>query len=260
MTDEPKRTILCVDDEQDIVDALFDTFSDIYSVRTATSGEEALKIFDEEDISLVISDQRMPGMEGTELLSKINEKKPICKKILLTGYSDINAAIDAINLGSVDKYYSKPWDDEELTKAVNSLLYLYKMDEFFEKMFKDAQNMKDAGTTAKKSSETFQKFLDNYQAGVCVVGDSDHIEYLNKKGLEIMKYKDLNGIKGKDFKGLFLIDETNKQGFLKKYMKSDMSFDSLDIKRADGSTDCVQASLTFTSGNGGDRICGIVFS
>ena len=128
MSDAPRVTILCVDDEPDVVDTLFDTVMDIYDVKTATSGEEALKIFDEEDISLVISDQRMPEMEGMELLTKINEKKPICKKILLTGYEDIKVAIDAINLGKVDGYICKPWDDDEITKVVEELLVMYKTD------------------------------------------------------------------------------------------------------------------------------------
>ncbi len=132
MAEQKKRTILCVDDEPDIVSALQDTLMDVYNVKTATSGAEALKIFDEEDIGCVISDQRMPEMEGTELLAKINEIKPICKKILLTGYADINAAIDAINLGAVDKYFSKPWEDDELLKAIEDLLKELDLDEFFE--------------------------------------------------------------------------------------------------------------------------------
>ena len=122
MAGDKKLSILCVDDEKDIVDSLFDTFMDDYDVKTALSGEEALKIFDEEDIAVIITDQRMPEMEGTELLALINEKKPYCKKILLTGYADVNAAVDAINKGSVDKYFSKPWDDAELKRILRSAL------------------------------------------------------------------------------------------------------------------------------------------
>ena len=259
MPDEPRRTILCVDDEPDVVDTLFDTFMDIYNVKTATSAEEALKIFDEEDISLIISDQRMPEMEGTELLAKINQKKPICKKILLTGYADINAAIDAINLGSVDRYFSKPWDDDELIKAAEDLLAMYKTDEFLARVINDAKGMKEMAEKAKMTPELFEKFLDSYLSGVCVVGDEDKIEYLNQKGLEITKHEDLKEIKGRDFKDIFLINEINKKGFQKKYMKKDLSPDTLDIKRGDGSIDQVQASLTFAMGESGVLICGIVF-
>lgn len=122
MTDDKKRTILCVDDEPDVAISLYDTFMDFYDVKTANSGKEALKIFNEEDISLIISDQRMPEMEGTELLAEIHKIKPTCKKILLTGYADVNAVIDADKLGTVDKCYNKPWDDEELIDAVKGLI------------------------------------------------------------------------------------------------------------------------------------------
>ncbi len=259
MPDEPRRTILCVDDEPDVVDTLFDTFLDIYNVKTATSAEEALKIFDEEDISLVISDQRMPEMEGTELLAEVNKKKPICKKILLTGYADINAAIDAINLGSVDRYFSKPWDDDELIKAAEDLLAMYKTDEFLAKVINDAKGMKEMAVKAKMTPDLFEKFLDSYLSGVCVVGDEDKIEYLNQKGLEIIKHEDLEEIKGRDFKDIFLINEINKQGFQEKYMKKDLSPDLLDVKLGDGSLAQVRASLTFTMGESGVLVCGIVF-
>jgi len=259
MPDESKRTILCVDDEQDVVDTLFDTFMEIYNVKTAISGEEALKIFDEEDISLVISDQRMPEMEGTELLAKINEKKPICKKVLLTGYADINAAIDAINLGSVDRYFSKPWDDEELTKAVEDLLAMYKTDEFLARVIADAKGMKEEAEKAKGTPELFEKFLDSYLIGVCVVGQEDKIEYLNKRGLEIIKYEGLDEIRGRDLKDVFLLNEINKEGFRERYMKKDLSPDSLDVKLGDGSPARVEASLTFILGESGVQVCGIVF-
>lgn len=259
MPDESKRTILCVDDEQDVVDTLFDTFMEIYNVKTAINGKEALKIFDEEDISLVISDQRMPEMEGTELLAKINEKKSICKKILLTGYADINAAIDAINLGSVDRYFSKPWDDEELVNAAEDLLAMYKTDEFLAKVINDAKGMKKDAERAKRTPDFFERFLDCYLSGVCLVGEGDNIEYLNQKGREIMKCEDLGEIKGKDYKDIFLINEINKKGFQEKYVKKDLSPDTLDVKLGDGSPARVQASLTFTMGESGVQVCGIVF-
>jgi response regulator RpfG family c-di-GMP phosphodiesterase len=259
MPDESKRTILCVDDEQDVVDTLFDTFMEIYNVKTAISGKEALKIFDEEDISLVISDQRMPEMEGTELLAKINEKKPICKKILLTGYADINAAIDAINLGSVDRYFSKPWDDEELTKAAEDLLAMYKTDEFLAKVINDAKGMKKEADKATRTPEFFERFLDSYLSGVCLVGQEDKVEYLNKRGLEIIGYKALDEIKGRDVKDVFLLNEISKEGFKERYLKKDMSPDSLDVKLGDGAPASVQASLTFIVGKSGVQVCGIVF-
>lgn len=259
MPEKTRRTILCVDDEPDVVDTLFDTFLDIYDVKTATSGEEALEIFDQEDISLVISDQRMPEMEGTELLAKINELKPICKKILLTGYADINAAVDAINLGSVDRYFSKPWDDEELIKAAGDLLSMYKTDEFLAKVMNDAKVMKERAEKADKPPELFERFFDSYLGGLCLVSPEEQIEYVNKKGLEIMKVQNLHEIKGRDYKEIFVLNEISKNDFQEKYLKKDMSPDPLDVKLGDGSSARVQASLTYTMGESGVQVCGIVY-
>ena len=258
MPEEQRRTILCVDDEQDVVDTLFDTFMDSYDVKTATSGEQALKIFDNEDISLVISDQRMPEMEGTDLLAKINEKKPICKKILLTGYADINAAIDAINLGSVDRYFSKPWDDAELIKAVDDLLAMYKTDEFLARVIQEAEGLKEEAVAAKRT-RLFEEFLDSFLKGVCVVGPDRNIEYVNQKGLELTGYNNLTQLQGKDFRDVFPLDEKRLEVFWKRHYKKDPSSDELEIILRDGSSARVQASMSFRVGEAGIQVCGIVF-
>lgn len=260
MGEDVKRTILCVDDEPDVVSALFDTFMDSYEVKTATSGAEALKIFDEENISLVISDQRMPEMEGTELLSKINEIKPICKKILLTGYADINAAIDAINLGAVDKYFSKPWEDDELLEAVKGLLEEFSMDEFFEKALEDKKGMEENLVKLQKDSGLYTRFLDNYMAGVCLLGEDESIQYVNKRGLSLLKCKDINEVTGKAYKEIFSITESDKNKLVEKNMKKDPSPVSLSIKLCDGSTGSLQISAAFASEEGGIKMSGMVFN
>ena len=109
-----KHRILVVDDEVRIVELLRRELGRIYKVFTATGGPEALEIMDQEDISLVVADQRMPGMSGTELLTKIVENHSDTIRILLTGYTDLNALVGAINDGQVYRYVSKPWEPEEL--------------------------------------------------------------------------------------------------------------------------------------------------
>ncbi len=251
--------ILIVDDELIMRESLAGWLErDGHEVKKAASGEDALAIFDKEDISLVISDQRMPEMEGTELLSKINEIKPICKKILLTGYADINAAIDAINVGSVDRYFSKPWDDEELVKAVNDLLAMYKTDEFLARVIQEAEGMKEEAVVGKRT-QMFEEFLDSYLKGVCVVGSDRNIEYLNQKGLEITGYNELTQLQGKDFRDVFPLDEQGIEVFWKKHYKKDSSSDELEIKLSNGSSVRVQASISFRVGEAGIQICGIVF-
>jgi len=258
MPDEERRAILCVDDERDVLDALYDTLMDNYHVKTATSAREALEIFDQNDISLVISDQRMPEMEGTEFLAAINKKKSICKKILLTGYADINAAIDAINLGNVDRYFGKPWDDGELTTAVNELMATYKIDVFLDKMLQDGKRLKTESDQGKRTSELFEKFLNSWELGICLLGSEDAVTYMNRKGLEIIRHWELDDIRGKDFNSIFLMDEALKMSFHEKYLKKDFSPHVVDIKRGDGSNARAAVRLTFVPDEGA-HVCGIIF-
>ena len=113
-----KPTILCVDDEIDNVEALERTFRTSYHVITATSGLEALKILEQKEVAVIISDQRMPQMTGVEFLQKSISLHPDTIRILLTGYSDINSVIDAINTGQVYRYITKPWDINDLKSTV----------------------------------------------------------------------------------------------------------------------------------------------
>ena len=114
-----RPTILFVDDEENILSALVRLFrKEDYEIITATSGMDALKIMEEKDISVVVSDNRMPGMTGIDLLAKAKEISPDAMRIMLTGYSDLEAAIAAINKGEVYRFITKPWNDEELKLTV----------------------------------------------------------------------------------------------------------------------------------------------
>jgi two-component system, sensor histidine kinase and response regulator len=114
-----KHTILCVDDEIDNVEALERLFRKKYRVLKATSGAEALNLLADEDVALIISDQRMPRMSGTEFLERSIDLRPDAVRILLTGYTDIESVIAAINSGQIYRYVTKPWDSRELTSAVD---------------------------------------------------------------------------------------------------------------------------------------------
>jgi signal transduction histidine kinase/class 3 adenylate cyclase/PleD family two-component response regulator len=117
--DGKKQKILVVDDEPDNLDLLYRTFHRSYKVLRAESGPAALEILDREgDIAVIISDQRMPLMSGTEFLSQTATKYPDIIRIILTGYTDADDLVEAINSGKVFKYVTKPWDDEELRQVV----------------------------------------------------------------------------------------------------------------------------------------------
>lgn len=119
--------ILLVDDEENILRSLKRLLMDEgHEILFSTSGEQALQILKQnEDIGLIVSDQRMPGLTGTDFLEMAMKIRPLAVRILLTGYSDINAAIDAINRGGAAKYLTKPWKDDEIRAAVREACQRY---------------------------------------------------------------------------------------------------------------------------------------
>ncbi len=108
-------TILFVDDEKNILSSLTRLFrKDGYNILTAESGGDGLMLAAKNELSLIVSDHRMPEMEGVEFLSKVKALAPDAPRFMLTGYADINAVMAAINKGEVTRFITKPWNDEEL--------------------------------------------------------------------------------------------------------------------------------------------------
>ncbi|GAB6063734.1 response regulator [Deferrisoma palaeochoriense] len=116
--DTPK--VLFVDDEENVLRALRRLFRrEPWALGFATSGEEALRRFEAEGpFDVVVADQRMPGMTGVELLRRLKALHPECVRIVLSGYTDVNAVIEAVNEGAIFKFLTKPWDDEVLRATV----------------------------------------------------------------------------------------------------------------------------------------------
>ncbi|MEX6502748.1 HD domain-containing phosphohydrolase [Pseudomonas zhanjiangensis] len=119
----PTASILLVDDEENILSSLRRVLrTEPYSVRIASGGEQALQMLREQPVDLIISDARMPGMDGATLLAEVQKHWPESIRILLTGYADINTTIRAINQGQIYRYISKPWEDEELRLVLRQAL------------------------------------------------------------------------------------------------------------------------------------------
>lgn len=119
--------ILYIDDEIHNLNAFKASFRRQFTVYTAASAEEAEGLLTDHDIHIIISDQRMPKMTGIEFFESILDKYPEPIRILLTGYADINAVIDAINKGQVYKYFSKPWNEEELKHNIEKAFEVYSL-------------------------------------------------------------------------------------------------------------------------------------
>ncbi|TVR65311.1 MAG: sigma-54-dependent Fis family transcriptional regulator [Candidatus Competibacteraceae bacterium] len=122
-----RHGLLIVDDEKEILRSLTLTFEDDYEVFTASSGAEALTLLGREEIALVIADQRMPEMTGVELLVKVRNINRQIIRIILTGYTDNTALVQAINQGQIYQYITKPWDRQELRIIVRRALDNYSL-------------------------------------------------------------------------------------------------------------------------------------
>jgi response regulator RpfG family c-di-GMP phosphodiesterase len=113
-----KPVLLVVDDEQDIRSSLADLFRLDYHVVTAASAAEALTVLEQQDVSVIVADQRMPEKTGSELLAEACSIDPDVVRILLTGYADIEAVVQAVNEGKIFFYLTKPWSSKEIQAVV----------------------------------------------------------------------------------------------------------------------------------------------
>jgi putative nucleotidyltransferase with HDIG domain len=122
------ENVLFVDDEKNILNSLERLFSDSdLTVLKANSAREALQLIGEREIAVLVSDNRMPGMSGIELLTCLKELSPETVKILMTGHADLSTALEAINIGEVFRFIVKPWENETLIQTVLEGLNQYRL-------------------------------------------------------------------------------------------------------------------------------------
>lgn len=122
---DSRPLILYVDDEEANRQTFRFLYEDQLRVAIASSGEEALARLDELDPAVLVADQRMPGMSGSELCAQVRMRKPDTLRIILTAYADVNAAVDAINRGAVHAYFHKPYNEEELRNRLSDAVALF---------------------------------------------------------------------------------------------------------------------------------------
>lgn len=153
--------ILFVDDEAANLRLLERLFRNSYEVYTATSAGEALDLLAVHDVALIISDQRMPSMTGSEFLKLAAEMRPQTVRIMLTGYTDTNDLVDAINSGVVYKYLTKPWINEELQQTVKRALQHYETVKAQRQLQLHAERLRDRLRATKEGFiDVVMKMLD----------------------------------------------------------------------------------------------------
>ena len=127
MTKNIRRKILIVDDEPSVLNSLKRTLRKEHDVILSQDGFSAIQVLNEQEIAVIIADQRMPKMNGVTLLEKAMEIQPDTARILVTGYSDIQAVIDAINEGNVYYYIHKPWEPEDVRLIIRQAIDRYNL-------------------------------------------------------------------------------------------------------------------------------------
>src|SRR5688500_13848862 len=163
MTLDVKRyPILVVDDEQDNLDAFRFNFRKTFDILTATSGPEALTILENKDVAVVVTDQRMPKMTGVELLREVRQRQPDSVGIILTAFTDVDVLIEAINLGQVYRYITKPWDAKEMRGVLQYAL---------ERFHLQRENARMAAQLADYTSYLNQQIHGQFDFGN-IIGDS----------------------------------------------------------------------------------------
>ena len=136
-----KFTILFVDDEKNNLISFKASFREFYTIYTANSGKEAIELINNKQINLILSDQRMPDMTGIELFEIVKQKYPDIIRMIITGYSNMQTVIDAINKGNIYHYISKPWKHDELKLIIDKALFQYKLQKENKELIKQKREL-----------------------------------------------------------------------------------------------------------------------
>jgi len=193
------RTLLLVDDEASILSSLKRLFRrDGYRILTATSGTEGLALLAEQAVDVILSDQRMPGMTGIDFLREARRLHPHTVRITLSGYTDLQSIIEAVNEGAVYKFLTKPWDDDRLRDHVaqafeqselvaenrrlceairRSNLDLAMANQQLERMVRDESELRQAMQNAAGAS---RDAMDALPMAVFGIGDDGMLAYVNR--------------------------------------------------------------------------------
>jgi Nif-specific regulatory protein len=160
--DAKRYPILVVDDEQDNLDAFRFNFRKTFDIVTATSGPEALEILEGKQVAVVVTDQRMPRMTGVELLREVRARQPDAVGIILTAFTDVDVLIEAINLGQIYRYITKPWDAKEVRGILQYALEKYSL---------QSENRRLAAQLAEYTGYLNQQLHGEFDFGN-IIGDS----------------------------------------------------------------------------------------
>jgi signal transduction histidine kinase len=180
------RNLLYVDDEENSLKTFRSTFRRDYKIYTGISAKEGINILQEQEIHLIIADQRMPEKSGVEFLEEINPQYPDIPKIILTGYSDMDVAVEAINRVQIFQYITKPWVKEDLQHRIDKGLELYSL------KIKNKELIQDLTTANSELDGIFNRISSDLKPpaasirGLILTALRDNLDKLSKHYLELI--------------------------------------------------------------------------
>lgn len=201
-----KHKILLVDDEQNILNSLQRLLrKEGYEILLASSGKEGIEILKKHSVSLIVSDQRMPQMSGVEFFNKIKDIHPDTIRVILSGYTNVNSILEAINQGRIYKFITKPWNDEELKLTIQRALEQHelisenrKLNQKLEAKNKELKQILEERTKAlhegHRALSIHQEILENIPIGIMGLDESGYLVMVNRKGIELLKQDVLSHI------------------------------------------------------------------
>ena len=187
----PQPRVLVVDDEEAILETMTFTFQDDYEVYTSTDARKALDILDDKGpFAVVLTDQRMPGMSGVEFVAEVFRRHPATVRMILTGFSDIEAIIQAINDGHVYAYITKPWEPEQLKQLMKQAVDHHKLTLENERLLQDL----------RKANVFLETVMDELDIGAIALDANGVVQAINRP---VREYLGLGGdVRGRPFADL----------------------------------------------------------
>jgi FixJ family two-component response regulator len=187
-------SVLCVDDEHHILSTLRRLFlEEGWRVRCASSGSEALAALEREPVGVVISDQRMPEMSGTELLREVKKRHPETIRVILSGFAEISSVVDAINDGEVHRFVGKPWTDDDLVAMLRECFEqhreLVRNRELVRRTEQDIRRLKSLCDQLERQNEAQKVIVDllhELPLGVLAVDEAGVLVVANERACHLM--------------------------------------------------------------------------
>lgn len=232
MAKSKKHSLLIVDDEKPIVDSLHGLFRRDYQVFTGTSAAEGLEVLAREKIDVVLSDQRMSPVDGTEFLVQVKERSPDTVRILVTGYADIESVIRAVNYGQIYGYVTKPWKPDELETLVKQAVRHLELIEENRRLTEELKNA-NAGLERKVAERTQELedleqykegIISNLTSGMLVTDTNLRITSLNPAAGKILEIAAPDAMNGRG------IDENERLGCFREAVEKTLKEGKLDYQ------------------------------